>query len=138
MRIAVGAASLTALAFWVLRRWIVGLYTADAAVASVALSLVWYLVAFHVFDALQAIAAFILRAYRVVVVPTLIYAVALWALGVVGGYLVGFHAVLGGPRGAAGVWLMQAVALFLTSLLLVACYLWVLRHERNGADAATR
>ena len=120
IRVAVSAASLTAISFWALRRWIVGLYTDDGAVTAVALSLIGYLVAFHVFDALQAIAAFVLRAYRVVVVPTVIYAVALWGLGVGGGYLVGFHAVLGGPRGASGVWMMQSVALFLTSLLLFA------------------
>jgi MATE family multidrug resistance protein len=138
IRVAVSVASVSALSCWVLRRWIVGLYTADQAVTSVALSLIWYLVAFHVFDALQAITAFVLRAYRVVVAPTLIYAVALWALGVGGGYVVGFHAVLGGPRGASGVWLMQAVALFLTSLLLLACYLWVLRHQRSVADSVAR
>ena len=103
-----------------------------------ALSLIGYLVAFHAFDALQAIAAFVLRAYRVVVVPTVIYAVALWGLGVGGGYLVGFHAVLGGPRGASGVWLMQSVALFLTSLLLFACYLWVLRHPPGVTEPLAR
>jgi MATE family multidrug resistance protein len=138
IRVAVGVAALTAGSCWLLRGWIVGLYTADRAVMGVALSLIGYMVAFHVFDALQAIAAFVLRAYRVVVVPTLIYAVALWALGVGGGYVVGFHAVLGGPRGASGVWLMQAVALFLTSLLLLACYLWVLRHQRSVADSVAR
>ena len=103
-----------------------------------ALSLIGYLVAFHVFDALQAIAAFVLRAYRVVVVPTLIYAVALWALGVGGGYLVGFHPVLGGPRGASGIWMMQSVALFLTSLLLFGYYLWVLRQQRNASKPIPR
>ena len=138
IRVAVSAASLTAVSFWVLRRWIVGLYTADEAVTAVALSLIGYLVAFHVFDALQAIAAFVLRAYRVVVVPTLIYAVALWALGVGGGYLVGFHAVLGGPLGASGVWMMQSVALFLTSLLLFGCYLWVLRRPPGVTGSIAR
>ena len=71
------------------------------------------------------------------VVPTLIYAVVLWALGLGGGYLVGFHPVLGGPRGAPGLWLMQAVALFLTAGLLLACYLWVLRRHRAVTGAAT-
>jgi MATE family multidrug resistance protein len=83
-----------------------------------------------VFDALQAITAFVLRAYKVTIVPTVIYAVALWGLGLVGGYAVAFHSVLGGPRGAPGLWLMQSVALALTSLLLVLCYLWVLRVGR--------
>ena len=42
---------------WVLRRGIVGLYTDDDAAAAVTLSLIGYLVAFHVFDALQGITA---------------------------------------------------------------------------------
>jgi len=82
-----------------------------------------------VFDALQGITAFVLRAYRIVVVPTVIYAVALWGLGLVGGYVVGFHPVFGTPRGASGMWLMQAVALCVTSLLLMGFYLRVLKRQ---------
>jgi MATE family multidrug resistance protein len=67
----------------------------------------------------------VLRAYRITVVPTIIYAVALWGLGLVGGYAVAFGPALGGPRGASGMWLMQSVALCLTSLLLLAFYLRV-------------
>ena len=66
------------------------LYTDDAEVTGVALSLIGYLVVFHVFDALQGMIGFVLRAYRVVVVPMLIYAVALWSLGLGGGYVLGF------------------------------------------------
>jgi MATE family multidrug resistance protein len=138
IRIAVTAASLTALALWALRRGIVGLYTDDAAVAGVALSLIGYFVAFHVFDALQGITAFVLRAYKIAVVPTVIYAVTLWGLGLVGGYFVGFRPVLGGPRGAPGMWLMQAVALCLTALLLLGFYLWVLRQQRPGIGSTLR
>jgi multidrug resistance protein, MATE family len=66
------------------------------------------------------------------VMPTVIYAIALWGLGLVGGYVVGFHGILGPPRGASGMWLMQAVALFATSLLLLAFYLRVLRWHRGA------
>jgi MATE family multidrug resistance protein len=142
VRVAVTTAVLTAFSCWLLRREIVGLYTSDAAVTGVALSLIGYFVAFHVFDALQGITAFVLRAYKVTIVPTVIYAVALWGLGLVGGYAVAFHSVLGEPRGAPGLWLMQSVALALTSLLLVACYLWVLRKgrptRRSGMAATER
>ncbi len=130
IRVAMTVAGLTAFTCWTFRRGILELYTDDGAVTSVALSLIGYFAAFHVFDALQAITAFVLRAYKVTVVPTVIYAVALWGLGLVGGYAVAFHSVLGGPRGAPGLWLMQSVALGLTSALLFALYLWVLRQGR--------
>ena len=138
IRVAVAVASITALTFWTLRRGIVALYTHDAEVTGVALSLIGYLVVFHVFDALQGIIGFVLRAYRVVVVPMLIYAVALWSLGLGGGYVLGFSRVLGGPRGAPGMWLMQAVALCLTALLLLGLYLWVLRQERPPIASTPR
>jgi MATE family multidrug resistance protein len=129
IRVAMTVAALTAFTCWTLRRGIVGLYTGDAAVTGVALSLIGYFAGFHVFDALQGITAFVLRAYKVTVVPTVIYAVALWGLGLVGGYALAFHSVLGGPRGAPGLWLMQSVALGLTSGLLFALYLWVLGRQ---------
>jgi MATE family multidrug resistance protein len=128
IRIGVIVAVLTSFLVWVLRSTIIGLYTNDAAVAIVAVPLIGYLIGFHVFDALQVITSFVLRAYRIAVVPTLIYGVALWGVGLVGGYFVAFYPVLGTPRGAPGMWLMQGVALFLTSLLLVGFYLRVLKR----------
>jgi multidrug resistance protein, MATE family len=136
IRTAVGAAIVTSVAFWVLRRPILSLYTADPVVTSVALSLIGFFVAFHVFDALQGTVGFVLRAYRVVVAPMVVYAVALWTLGLGGGYVLGFRHALGPPRGVTGMWLMQSVALGLTSVLLFGLYLWVLREERRAGLAA--
>jgi hypothetical protein len=51
---------------------------------------------------------------------------------------VAFGPALGGPRGASGMWLMQSVALCLTSLLLLAFYLWVLRQGRPAERFAPR
>jgi MATE family multidrug resistance protein len=123
----VGAASLTAGSVWVLRAAVVGLYTTDPSVAAVALSLIGYFAGLHVFDALQGVTAAILRAYRVALVPMVIYAFALWGPGVIGGYLVAFRPVLGEPRGAQGLWLMLALALALTAAVLLTFYLWFLR-----------
>jgi MATE family, multidrug efflux pump len=130
IRIAVTAACLTVLSVWTLRHGIVRLCTDDVAVTRVALSLVGYLVAFHAFDALQGITAFVLRAYKIAVAPMVIYAVALWGVGLIGGYFVGFRPVLGGPRGAPGMWMMQSIALCLASALLLGFYLWLLRQRR--------
>jgi len=131
--IGIGAvvALMIALAFWALRDAIVSVYTSDPVVAGVALSLVGYLIAFHVFDAVQGVAGFVLRAYKVAILPTVVYAVALWGFGLTGGYVVAFHPVLGRPRGAAGMWLMQAVALALTAVLLVGLHVWVLERRRE-------
>jgi MATE family multidrug resistance protein len=120
------AALIIAIAFWIFQGPIVALYTKDPVVAGVALSLIGYLIAFHVFDAVQGVAGFVLRAYKIAILPTAVYVVALWGFGLAGGYVVAFHRVLGPPRGAAGMWLMQAIALALAAVLLIGVYLRVL------------
>lgn len=122
LRIAALVAGATVLATWTLRGGIVGLYTRDPAVAAMALTLIPYLAAFHFFDALQTVASFVLRAYKLAIAPTLVHAIALWGLGVCGGYLVAFGGVWGPPWGITGMWLMQSVALGLAALLLVGFY----------------
>jgi MATE family multidrug resistance protein len=121
-----GSVSL-ALALWMLRAAIVRVYTTDAAVAAVALTLIPYLGAFHVFDALQTAVGFVLRAHKRAVAPTVVYALTLWGVGLLGGYHVAFRGVWGPPRGVTGMWLMQSVGLALAGLLLLGFYLWLLR-----------
>ena len=80
---------------WTLRHEIVRLYTSDPAVAAMALTLIPYLAAFHFFDAIQTVVSFVLRAHKIVVPPTVVYAVALWGVGV-------FGRLSGGLRGRRG------------------------------------
>jgi MATE family multidrug resistance protein len=123
LRMGAVAATLTVLTVWTLRDGIVRLYTRDPAVSAIALTLIPYLAAFHFFDALQTVASFVLRAYKLAMAPTVIHAGALWGMGVVGGYLVAFGGWWGPPWGIEGMWLMQSVALGLAALLLVGVYL---------------
>jgi len=104
MRIAALVAAVTALLVWTLRGGIVRLYSRDPAVVATALTLIPFLAAFHFFDALQVVASFVLRAYKLAIAPTVIHAAALWGLGVVGGYLVAFGELWRPPWGIAGMW----------------------------------
>jgi MATE family, multidrug efflux pump len=78
MRIGALVAAVTVLTVWTLRGGIVHLYSRDPAVAAMALTLIPYLAAFHFFDALQTVASFVLRAYKLAMAPTVIHAAALW------------------------------------------------------------
>jgi MATE family, multidrug efflux pump len=129
IRIAVIVSASLALAVWMLRGAIVRLYTSDAAVAAVALTLIPYLAAFHVFDALQTGVGFVLRAHKRAVSPTVIYALALWGVGLFGGYHVAFVGLGSPPWGVSGMWLMQSVGLGLAGLLLLGRYLLLLRTQ---------
>ena len=122
MRMGAIIAAVTVTVMWSLRDGIVRLYTSDAGVAAVALTLIPYLAAFHLFDALQTVATFILRAYKIAVAPTVVHAVALWGIGVFGGYQVAFRGGWGPSWGISGMWMMQAIALALAALLLVTYY----------------
>ena len=129
IRIAVIVSASLALAVWMLRGAIVRLYTSDAAVAAVALTLIPYLAAFHVFDALQTGVGFVLRAHKRAVSPTVIYALALWGVGLFGGYHVAFVGLWSPRWGVSGMWLMQSVGLGLAGLLLLGSYLSLLRTQ---------
>jgi len=97
-----------------LRPLIIEGYTPNAQVAAAAMPLVLIVVFYHVFDSLQVTTAFVLRAYKVAVVPTVIYAVALWGVGLGGGYLLGFDVVGAIPlwlTGARGFWFANMASL---------------------------
>jgi len=99
---------------FVLRPLIIGGYTPDPAVAVAAMPLVAIVTLYHVFDAQQITTAFALRAYKVAVVPTVIYAIALWGVGLGGGYALGFDVTGTVPTwatGARGFWLANLASL---------------------------
>jgi MATE family multidrug resistance protein len=131
LRIGALVAGVTVLLVWMLRGGIVRLYSGDPQVAAAALTLIPYLVAFHFFDAMQTVATFVLRAYKLAVAPTVVHAAALWGLGVFGGYLVAFGGLAGPAWGITGMWLMQSIALALAAVLLVAFYVGHPRFRRR-------
>ncbi|RFU47813.1 MATE family efflux transporter [Paraburkholderia sp. DHOC27] len=119
-----------------LRPLIIEGYTPNAQVAAAAMPLVLIVVFYHVFDSLQVTAAFILRAYKVAVVPTVIYAVALWGVGLGGGYLLGFDIIGATPvwlTGARGFWFANMASLGIAGVGL-ALYLRMVskRHLQAG------
>lgn len=119
-RLSVGIALAAALLLWLLREPLVALYTRDAAVAEVALSLFGLAAIFHLFDAGQGVAAFTLRGYKNTFWPMVIYGVALWGIGVAGGYWLAFSDTpLGAPRGPRGFWEAATLALGIAAVALV-------------------
>ena len=117
---------------------IAGLYTGDGELRRVAAGLVAFVAVYHLFDAVQAVAVNVLRGYKRAVVPMLIYAVALWGVGLGGGYAIGLTHIdlawlglstagLTTPMGAQGFWLAAIASLALASSLVTAYFLRVSR-----------
>lgn len=101
---------------------IAALYTPDTQVQAAAVPLILLVGGYHLADAVQAIAVNALRGYKRSAVPMAIYTVALWGLGLGGGYALGLTDAFGPARGAAGFWLAAIASLGLVAVL-VALYL---------------
>jgi MATE family multidrug resistance protein len=116
------------------RAYIVALYTPDPQIAAIALNLFLFISFYQFVDAMQVGAAFVLRAYKVATIPTLMYAIGLWGIGLGGGYLLGFDVFGNTPaalRGAAGFWLGNSISL---GLVAAALY-WYLRRVQGLREA---
>ncbi len=118
-RLAISIAIASAASMWLLRDPIVALYTTDAAVTAVALSLMGWAAIFHVFDACQGVCGFALRGYKSTLWPMVIYGVSLWGVGLGGGWWIGLAVTpFGPPRGPLGFWEAATVALAITAIAL--------------------
>lgn len=129
------------LGVWLARYQIVRAYTPDPVIGAAALPLFVYIAFYQLFDSVQVVTAFVLRAYKVAVVPTLMYAVALWGIGLGGGVVLGLDPFGTSPaflHGAAGFWMANAASL----AVVAAALLWYLRVvqrrvQAGAADAPT-
>ncbi|ESJ26027.1 MULTISPECIES: MATE family efflux transporter [unclassified Cupriavidus] len=133
IRLAAALALAVGATLWLLRAPVLQAYASDAAVVQAALPLVTFVALYQAFDAVQVTTAFVLRAYKIALVPTVIYAVSLWGIGLGGGYLLGFGLIDGLPaftRGAAGFWLANSLSLAIAGALLVFYFIRI-SEERS-------
>jgi MATE family multidrug resistance protein len=136
--IAIGAlvAAVLGSVVYLLRLPVLRIYTGDAMVIAAALPLLTWLVVFHIADAVQTVCAFVLRAYRVATAPLIIYAAAIWGVGLGGGYLLAFDPLALSPpplRGAPGYWAAATAGLVLAALGLCGFLAWLTRTRRPVA-----
>jgi multidrug resistance protein, MATE family len=134
LTIGCAVASVMGLLVFITREPVLGLYTRNTAVVQAAMPLLAWMAVFHVADAAQTIAAFVLRAYKVATAPVVIYVAALWGVGLGGGYLLAFN--VGGQvptalHGAPGFWFASTAGLVLAGLALSAFMVWMFRQQRQ-------
>ncbi|SPB17000.1 MATE family efflux transporter [Caballeronia novacaledonica] len=139
----IGMACVLALVYGVFliaaRPHIIAAYTPDANVIAAAMPLVLIIAFYHLGDALQITTAFVLRAYKVTLVPTVIYAIALWGIGLGGGYLLGFDVGGGVPewlQGARGFWIANSASLGVAGVGLFLYWRRVSARHLNNVDPA--
>jgi MATE family multidrug resistance protein len=131
LQITGGVALVMGAAMFFARSAVVGIYTGDLAVVAATLPLLAWVALFHVADALQTLAAFVLRAWRIATWPMVVYVVSLWGVGLGGGQWLAFGS---GPwRGAQGFWIASTGGLTLAAILLTGLMAWVM--AKNAAQA---
>ena len=138
LALALVCAAVVAAGLYAFAGGIAGLYASEPELVRVATGLLAFVAVYHLFDAVQAVVVNVLRGYKRAVVPMFIYAVALWGVGLGGGYVLGLtHVELAWlgfqsagpstPMGAPGFWLAAIASLVLASGLVTAYFLRVSR-----------
>lgn len=129
--LALALALLLSSAVYLAREPLVRLFTTDAAVGAAALGIVGLAAVFHVFDAIQGVAGFLLRGYRVAFVPMLIHGVCLWGIGLLGGYWLAYHTGLGERLGGApSFWAAADAGLVIAAAALAGLLVRVARSHQ--------
>lgn len=121
------------LAVYANRSALLRLYTPDPTIAAAALPLLTWVVLFHLGDAAQCLASFVLRAWRIATLPLVIYATAIWGVGLGGGYTLVFVVADRAPaalQGAPGFWAAATAGLLSAAVGLVALLAHVQRRPR--------
>ena len=139
LAIGCAVAALLGAAVSIFDRHIVGLYTQDAVIAAAALPLIAWVALFHFVDAAQTVAAFVLRAWRIATVPLVVYGVALWGIGLGGGFALAFNLTGNVPaslQGARGFWVTSTIGLVVAALALCGYMAWVLRRMASESGTA--
>jgi MATE family multidrug resistance protein len=134
LEIGVLIAAVLGSAVYLLREQVVGLYTADPVIVAAAVPLLAWVALFHIADAAQTVSAFVLRAYRIATVPVIVYVVAVWGLGLGGGYVVAFDLLGLSPswiQGARGFWSMATLGLAAAALGMSGFLAAKLRRDRR-------
>ena len=120
----------TALAFS--RDTLASLFSVDVAVTLAAASVLGWVAVYHLVDALQAVSAFILRCYKMTLLPLIIYSIMLWGVGLWGAYAwayLGWDALDNRPE-VSTFWITSSFALGIVSIAFVALVLWVAKQRR--------
>lgn len=122
--LAIGAAMLGAGLLFLSRGALAQAFSHDPQVVQAATLWLGWVALYHLADAVQAVCAYLLRCYRITMMPLLIYTALLWGVGLYGGYVMAYQGIewAGWPLRASveTFWITSTAALALVSLLFTA------------------
>lgn len=99
-------------------------FSSDPSVVQAATAWLGWVALYHLADAVQAVCAYLLRCYRITLMPLLIYTALLWGVGLYGGYVLAYQGIdwAAWPMRASvdTFWMTSTAALALVSVLFTA------------------
>ena len=113
-------------------RPIASIYTTEAAVIDVAVTLLGYGAMFQIADVLQVVAISALRGYKDTRIPMYIMLASFWMIGIPLGYVLAYQDWLTPAMGAAGFWIG-----LIAGLSHAAFWLLIRLYVFSGRDKAT-
>lgn len=111
---AVAISFLTAAFLVIGREQLATLYTKDTAVIAIASAIIFYAAAFQLVDAVQCVASYALRGYKVTTVPMIIHIIAFWGCGLLPGIVLAFYMGMG----IYGFWTALVISLAVAAVFL--------------------
>lgn len=119
------ALSFVTAAFLVLLRYpLADMYTDDLTVIHIAGSVILFAAAFQLVDAVQCVASYALRGYKLTKIPMMIHIIAFWGCGLIPGYVLAFYY----DMGIYGFWLSLVISLTIAAVFLM----WYLeKHSQS-------
>ena len=122
--LAIGAALLGAGVLFLGRETLAEAFSTDPSVVKAATVWLGWVALYHLADAVQAVCAYLLRCYRITLMPLLIYTALLWGVGLYGGYVLAYQGIdwAAWPMRASvdTFWMTSTAALALVSVLFTA------------------
>ena len=119
-------------------RQLAGAFSANPEIIELATALLLWVAVYHVADSVQALSAFLLRCYRITIVPLAVYGVLLWGLGLYGGYQLAYAGVGGRPasQSSGGFWAASTMAIALVAICLLGLLMAAVRRSERPGPAA--
>lgn len=111
-------------------------YTQDPEVIAMTLMLLGWVAIYHMADAVQTVCVFVLRCYRITVLPLVTYCALLWGGGLAGGYVLAYRhwgPWAGETPSPAPFWSASALALAVTAALFAVLLLKTVRRLSTKA-----
>ncbi|MFZ4285696.1 MATE family efflux transporter [Variovorax sp. HJSM1_2] len=126
-----GCALVLAGTMWLARVPLAEAYSRSPAVVLTASSLLAWVALYHLADAIQAVAVFVLRSYGITLWPLLVYSVMLWGVGLLGGFALAYHGIGAWPamQKPEAFWAASAAALAATAIIFAITLARAVRRD---------